>query len=110
MNPDISPAIKIEDQGIIVTIEVSTGCGGDQFPAGYNSWRKSIGCHTTAHPNEGRANRAIVRLISDVCSVSRSQVRIISGHTSSLKRVRITGRSAEEISKIIRDLLKDHTK
>lgn len=109
MNLDISPAIAIEGQGVIVTIEVTTGCRWDQFPSGYNSWRKSIGCHTTAHPAEGRANRAIVRLISEVCSVSRSQIRIISGTTSSLKRVRITGRSAEEISKILTDLLYDYT-
>lgn len=109
MNPDISPAIAKEEHAIIITIEVTTGCREDQFPSGYNSWRKSIGCHTTALPTDGRANRAIVRLIANVCSVSRSQVRIVSGTTSSLKRVRITGRSAVEISDRLIDLLNNHT-
>lgn len=105
MNLDISPAITIEEQDIIIRIEVTTGSRVDRFPSGYNSWRRSIGCHTTALPTEGRANRAIIQLIADVCIVPRSQVRIISGTTSSIKRVRMTGRSASEICNMLTDLL-----
>jgi len=44
-----------------------------------------------APPVDGAANEALVRFLSDRLSVTRSQVEIVSGHTSRDKIVRIRG-------------------
>jgi uncharacterized protein len=45
----------------------------------------------TAPPVDGAANEALVRFLADTFSVSKSQVAIVSGHTSRDKVVRIEG-------------------
>ena len=107
MKPDITAALVEDDQGTIVTIEVTPGCKRDHFPVGYNVWRKAIGCHVTSPPVEGKANRAVVNLVAMVCSVSRSRVEILSGAGSSIKRVRIRGVSGNSVFRLLGDLLED---
>jgi len=44
----------------------------------------------TAPPVDGAANEALVRFLADRLSVARSQIEIVSGHTSRNKIVRIS--------------------
>jgi len=46
--------------GTIIALEISANAKSDAFPAGYNEWRKTIGCRVTAPAVEGKANRAII--------------------------------------------------
>ena len=94
---DISEALTTSTNGTIITIEVSTGCKSDSFPSGYNPWRKSLGCQVSAQPVEGKANIAIIGLIARVLHVSRNDVSIVSGTTSSQKKVLVRGRFEDEI-------------
>ena len=55
----------------------------------------------TAPPVDGAANEALVRFLADVFSVSKSQVEIISGHTSRDKIVSIEGISKEEAERVL---------
>ena len=45
----------------------------------------------TAPPVDGAANAALIRFLADTLSVTRSQVDIVSGHTSRDKIVSISG-------------------
>jgi uncharacterized protein (TIGR00251 family) len=55
-----------------------------------------------APPVEGRANEALIRFLSDVLDIPRSQLSIASGETGRNKAVLITGISkAELIEKIV---------
>ena len=54
-----------------------------------------------APPVDGAANEELVRLISRELDISRSSIDIVAGHTSKHKRVRITGRSADEVRKVL---------
>jgi len=45
----------------------------------------------TAPPVNGAANEALIRFLADAISVSKSQIEIVSGHTSRDKIVRIHG-------------------
>ena len=45
----------------------------------------------TAPPERGKANDAAIRLIADRFGVARSAVRIVRGHTSRNKVVRVEG-------------------
>lgn len=89
--PDIADALLEDRYGTLISIEVTAGAKTDAFPAGYNEWRKTIGCRVTAPALEGRANRAILALISEKLNVPSSSVSIRSGATASQKQVLVTG-------------------
>ena len=95
--PDVSDAISEERQGVVIAIEVTAGAKVAVFPAGYNEWRNSIGCRVTAPALEGRANKAIIKLVAGTLDVPASSVSILSGTTSSLKRVLVTGASRQQV-------------
>lgn len=61
----------------------------------------SLKIRLTAPPVDGAANEALVAFLSGVLSVSKSQVEILSGHTSREKRVKISGRSEEEVIRLL---------
>ena len=43
----------------------------------------------TAPPEAGKANRALIDLLSEVLEVPKSAIEIVSGHTSRRKRIRV---------------------
>lgn len=45
----------------------------------------------SAVPEDGKANAALVALISKACKVPKSAVRIISGDTARMKQLEVTG-------------------
>jgi uncharacterized protein len=78
-------------EGVIFTIEVSAAGKRDKFPEGYNPWRRSIGITVSAPPLEGKANKAIICLISKSLQIPQSNISIVSGHKSTVKRIKILG-------------------
>jgi uncharacterized protein len=107
MKPDITAALVEDDLGTILTIEVTPGYKQEQFPAGYNVWRKAIGCHVPSPPVKGKANKAVLHLVAGVFSLSRSRVEILTGAGSSIKRVRLRGLSGDYVFRLLTDLLED---
>jgi uncharacterized protein (TIGR00251 family) len=89
--PDIADALVEERNGTIISIDVTAGSKTELFPAGYNEWRKAIGCRVTAQALEGKANKAILALIAGTLDLPLSSISILSGATSSQKRVLIAG-------------------
>jgi len=55
----------------------------------------------TAPPVDGAANEALVKYFADLFSVARSQVEIVSGHTSRSKIVRIEGIKQEAAERLL---------
>jgi uncharacterized protein (TIGR00251 family) len=102
----IGDAVAADPDGVILTIDVSAGSKKDRFPAGYNEWRKAIQCHIRAPPVEGRANKAIVACIASQMGVGRREIAIISGLSSSVKRVLIRGISRDEAIERVTLLMK----
>ena len=62
----------------------------------------SVRVRVTAPPDRGRANDAVVKLLSTRLGVSRSAVRIVRGHTSRNKVVQVEGLDAAAALRIIR--------
>jgi len=102
--PDIADALVEDRHGTIIALEVTTGAKNDSFPAGYNEWRKTIGCRVTAPAVEGKANRAIITLISDILAVPATNVSLQSGATSSQKRVLVTGINKKDLLVRLQDI------
>ena len=87
----ITDALFEDRDGVLVSIEVTAGAKSDLFPAGYNEWRKAIGCRVTAPAVNGKANRAVIGIISATAGVPAGSVSIVAGRASSQKKVKITG-------------------
>jgi uncharacterized protein len=102
--PDIADALFEERRGTVITLEVTAGAKYDSFPAGYNMWRKTIGCRVTAPAVEGKANRAIITLVSEKLAVPPATVIIQSGATSSQKRVLVTGMKKKDLLDRLNDI------
>lgn len=98
-------AIESGDGCVYCVLDVHAGSKREVFPAGVNEWRSAVGCSIRAPPVEGKANKAIVALLSSVLGVSKSSVTIVSGQTSSVKRVCITGFDKDTLVKTLDSLL-----
>jgi uncharacterized protein len=56
--------------------------------AGYlldGTWKVKV----AAAPEKGKANRALVEFLAEKLGVAKSRIRIVSGETSPLKRIRV---------------------
>ncbi len=94
-------ALLDDRNGTLLSIEVSPGAKRDLFPAGYNEWRKAIGCRVTAPAIDGKANKAVIELISSIIGLPVSEVSLVSGLTSSQKRVKIVGVTKAQLIQIL---------
>jgi uncharacterized protein (TIGR00251 family) len=56
----------------------------------------AIRVRLTAPPVEGAANEALVRFLADRLHVARSAVALVSGHTSRIKVVEVSGLAPDE--------------
>jgi hypothetical protein len=95
--PDITDALFEDRHGIVIAIEVTAGAKTSAFPAGYNAWRKMIGCRVTAPAVEGKANKAVIALVAQGLRVPANSVSILSGSTASQKRILVTGMTKNEL-------------
>jgi hypothetical protein len=95
--PDISGAVSEERQGVIIAIEVTAGAKEAVFPAGYQEWRRSIGCRVTAPALEGRANKAVLKLVAGRLGIPVSSVSFAAGATASRKRVLVAGMHRQQV-------------
>jgi len=93
----MSDALLEDRNGVLIAIEVTTGAKHALFPAGYNEWREAIGCRVVAQAVGGKANKAVIGLISATAGVPVSSVSIVTGITSSQKKVRISGISKDRL-------------
>jgi uncharacterized protein len=55
----------------------------------------------TAPPVDGAANEALVKFLASELGVSKSQVEIVSGHTSREKIVRVNGISLADADRLL---------
>ncbi len=94
---DITPALSSSDNGTIITIEVTAGSKNACFPAGYNAWRKAVGCRVRAPALEGRANKEVIAVISELTGIEKTRIRILSGSMSPIKKVLVEGMTPDQL-------------
>jgi uncharacterized protein (TIGR00251 family) len=84
-------AIKVQPRAKKTAITGTFGEGADA----------ALKVALSAPPVEGRANDALIEFFAELCGVPRAAVSVLYGAQSRNKVLRIAGRSAEEIQRLL---------
>jgi uncharacterized protein (TIGR00251 family) len=63
----------------------------------------------TQAPEKGKANRAVIEVLSRALRLSRSQFTLLSGETSHDKRFVVSGISADDLAALVNELVERAT-
>jgi uncharacterized protein (TIGR00251 family) len=74
--------------GIVLRVRVQPGAGRSSVTGRHGD---ALAVRVAAPPIGGRANSQCLELVADLLGVRKSQVELVSGERSRLKRVRIAG-------------------
>jgi len=97
---DLASFLHTSKGGIVLNIEVSPGSKKVGLSS-INPWRKTLGVCVKAQPKKGEANKDVLEVLSQVFRISSGNVTILSGATSSIKRIQIQGITIEEAKRAI---------
>jgi uncharacterized protein (TIGR00251 family) len=95
--------IDLEDTGRGVVIPVRAHAGARRN-AILGTRQGMLRVAVTAAPEKGKANHAIVALLSETLGVAKSAIEIVAGDTSPQKRFLIHDATAEQIRSAIAQL------
>ena len=92
-----SLTIQELDEGTVFTAKIVPGSSGPTRICGLLDGMLKI--KVSAPPEKGKANRHLVRFVAQEFGVRKNAVSIVTGPTSSIKRVQVLGISAETLLK-----------
>jgi uncharacterized protein (TIGR00251 family) len=86
--------------GVVVTVRLTPKGGRDTIEgiATLSDGSTVLKMRVRAIPSEGEANAALGRVLAKALAVPPRDVEIVSGHTSRIKRVKISGDAAALIA------------
>lgn len=85
------------DDGLLLTVRLIPKGGRDRLEGIVldADGRPAIKARVSAAPVDGNANKALIKLLAKELGVSKSCVRFTSGETARIKRLHITGDTAQ---------------
>lgn len=92
-------ALEPHPEGTILPVRAQAGARRDEIRGEHEGMLK---VSVTQIAEKGRANKALVAVLSKRLSLRKSQIDLMSGATSSHKRFLVRGVSAEELAERIR--------
>lgn len=84
-------AVQPAEGGVRLLLEASPGAGHARFPDGFNPWRGRLGIRVREPARDGKANQAVLALLSEFFGVPGGAVVLESGATDSRKAVVVRG-------------------
>ncbi len=105
----IVSALTETDDGVIIDIDVTPGSRKKLVPSGYNEWRNRIEVKLTKPPVDGKANKELIESISDILSIPKKNITIISGSTNSKKSVKVLHMTKDEAARILAESIAELT-
>ncbi len=79
--------------GVTFKTKVQPGASKNQIVGVYEDTLK---VRISAPPVQGKANKALIQFLAEQLRVNRSQVEIISGHTTRTKTIHVIGEGTEK--------------
>ena len=101
---DVSDLFESRKDGVVVRVHVQPGAGRTAVSGRHGS---ALKLRVAAPPADGRANEAVVALLAKTFGVKPAAVRIESGATSRIKRVKVDGVDADTVAATLRRAIAD---
>jgi uncharacterized protein (TIGR00251 family) len=86
-------ALEQHTDAVVIPVRVRAGARRTGLAGVHNG---ALRVEVTAAPEKGKANQAIITLLSKTLGVAKSHIAILSGETSPQKRVQIAGMKLTE--------------
>ncbi len=97
---DLAAVLHTTKDGIVVDLEVSPGSKKPGISS-INPWRKTLCISVKAPPKKGEANKDVLVLLAQIFGIPTNKVNILTGATSSTKRIEVSGVTIEQAKKAI---------
>jgi uncharacterized protein (TIGR00251 family) len=88
---------KVEG-GVVVSVKVQPNASKDRVVGKHGDQLKIA---VTVAPEKGKANKAVIKVLSKLLGIKSSDIQIISGETSRDKKVLIRNISEEDLNRVI---------
>jgi len=82
------------DRGVVIRLKVHAGARREGV-GGVHDGALKVEVH--AAPERGKANKAVIAVLAAALGVPRGQIAILTGESSSLKRVAVCGLTADRL-------------
>ena len=92
----ISDLYDVSGDDVVVRVHVQPGAGRTAVAGRHGD---ALKVRVGAPPQGGRANDAVVALMSEVLGVAPAAVSIVSGASSRSKRIRVTGLAPADVER-----------
>lgn len=87
--------IQENDEGIVFTAKIVPGSSSPTRMCGLLDGMLKV--KVSAAPEKGKANQALIKFLAEQLSVKKNAISIISGQTSPIKQIQITGLSKKTL-------------
>ena len=94
------------DGAVMLEIEVQPGAKR-QGVIGVNDWRGRLTVAVRANAQKGRANNAVLHVLSTALKIPKYQMKIVDGTTSRKKKVRIEKISSPQLNQLLQPFLEE---
>lgn len=92
------PIVRSADRPVVLTCHVQPRASRTEVVGWHGD---AIKIRLAAPPVDGGANAALLGFLADMLELPRAAVRLISGATARRKRIAVTGRSLEEVHRML---------
>jgi|TARA_B110000483_G_scaffold133141_1_gene159317 uncharacterized protein (TIGR00251 family) len=94
------------DGAVMLEVDVHPGAKR-QGIIGFNEWRGRLTVAVRAEALKGKANNAVLHVLSASLQIPKSQLQIVSGATSRNKKIRIENVSADALVQLLEPHLEE---
>ncbi|MGY8728039.1 MAG: DUF167 domain-containing protein [Candidatus Poseidoniales archaeon] len=94
------------DGAVMLEVEVQPGAKR-QGIVGFNEWRGRLTVAVRAEAQKGKANNAVLHVLSTSLNLPKSQLKIVGGTTSRSKKVRIENVSSDLLIQLLEPYLEE---
>ena len=91
-------AMRETDKCVVIDVRVQPKGSSDRIMGEHDG---ALKVSVTAAPEAGKANAAVIKLLSKALRIPKSSIEIVAGDTSRTKRLRLTGVAAKDIQALL---------
>jgi len=103
--PDIDKFVEKHDDGALINLSVKPACNTIVFPSGVNGWRKRFEMQVSSPAIDNRANKDVIKTLSDFFNTPLNNIFVISGSKKRNKTVLIKGVTTRYVSEKLRECI-----